>query len=72
MSISFGVASASLVTAFFIPDRFHSGAPQMMHGIHRAFIVLGGLTTLSALIFSGLKQQDGDNISRHKVNLNEG
>ena len=26
MSISFGVASASLATAFFIPDRFHSDA----------------------------------------------
>ena len=26
MSISFGVASASLATAFFIPDRFHSSA----------------------------------------------
>ena len=26
MSISFGVATASLVTAFFIPDRFHSSA----------------------------------------------
>src|ERR1017187_2283276 len=28
MSISFGVATASLATAFFIPDRFHSSAPR--------------------------------------------
>jgi MFS family permease len=44
MSISFGVAAASLATAFFIPDRFHTSAPEMIHGIHQAFLVLGGLT----------------------------
>jgi EmrB/QacA subfamily drug resistance transporter len=31
MSISFGVATASLATALFIPDRFHSNAAQMIH-----------------------------------------
>jgi EmrB/QacA subfamily drug resistance transporter len=66
MSISFGVASASLVTAFFIPDRFHSSGPQMIHGIHRAFLVMGGLTILSTTIFSDLKAEDGDNVSLHQ------
>jgi hypothetical protein len=41
----------------------------MMHGIHKAFIVLGGLTILSALVFRELKNDDGDNVSQHKVNL---
>jgi EmrB/QacA subfamily drug resistance transporter len=67
MSISFGVASASLVTAFFVPDRFHSSAPEMIHGIHQAFLVLGGLTVLSTLIFAELKSGDGDNVSQHKA-----
>jgi len=67
MSISFGVASASLTTAFFIPDRFHSSAPQMIHGIHRAFLVLGTLTVLSTIIFRELKSGDGDSVSQHKV-----
>lgn len=67
MSISFGVASASLTTAFFIPDRFHSSAPEMIHGIHSAFLVLGGLTVLSTMIFSELKSGDGDNVSQHKA-----
>jgi EmrB/QacA subfamily drug resistance transporter len=66
MSISFGVASASLTTAFFIPDRFNSDAPQLIHGIHRAFLVLGGMTVLSTLIFSELKRDDGDSVSQHK------
>jgi EmrB/QacA subfamily drug resistance transporter len=67
MSISFGVASASLTTAFFIPDRFHSSAPQMIHGIHRAFLVLGALTVFSTIIFRELKSGDGDSVSQHKV-----
>jgi EmrB/QacA subfamily drug resistance transporter len=66
MSISFGVASASLATAFFIPDRFHSSPPEMIHGIHEAFLVLGGLTVLSTVIFAGLKKEDGDSVSQHK------
>jgi len=66
MSMSFGVASASLATAFFIPDRDHSSAPEMIHGIHTAFLVLGGLTVLSTLIFSELKSGDGDSVSLHK------
>ena len=67
MSISFGVASASLATALFVPDRFHSSAPEMIHGIHEAFLVLGGLTVLSTIIFSGLKSGDGDSVSQHKA-----
>jgi EmrB/QacA subfamily drug resistance transporter len=69
MSISFGVASASLVTAIFIPDRFHANAPQLIHGIHQAFLVLGALTILSAIVFAGLKRDDGSAVSRHKVVL---
>jgi EmrB/QacA subfamily drug resistance transporter len=65
MSMSFGVAAASLATAVFIPDRFHSTPAEMITGIHKAFFVLGGFTVLSTLIFSGLKSGDGDNVSQH-------
>jgi hypothetical protein len=67
MSISFGVATASLATAFFIPDRFHSSPPEMIHGIHRAFLVLGALTVFSTIIFGDLKSGDGDSVSQEKV-----
>ena len=67
MSISFGVAVASLVAALFIPDRFHSDASQMIHGVHQAFIVLGGLTVLSTIVFRELKNDDGDSVSQHNV-----
>jgi len=65
MSLSFGVAAASLVTAIFIPDRFRSHPPELLHGIHRALLVLGAMTILSALVFRELKPDDGANVSQH-------
>jgi len=67
MSISFGVALASLAAALFIPDRFHSTAPQMIGGIHKAFLLLGGLTVVSTSVFTELKSTDGNAASRHQV-----
>jgi EmrB/QacA subfamily drug resistance transporter len=67
LSMSFGVAWASLVTGFFIPDRFHSSAPQMIHGIHSAVFVLGGITVLSTIVFRELRSTDGSATSRHKT-----
>ena len=55
MSLSFGVATASLVTAIFIPDRFRSHPPELLHGIHRALLVLGAMTVVSALVFRELR-----------------
>ena len=69
MSISFGVASASLVAALFVPDRFSSNAAEIIHGIHKAFLVLGGLTIVSALVFRELRGDDGSAISQHKAIL---
>jgi hypothetical protein len=54
------------MTALFVPDRFHCAAPQMIRGIHNAFFCLGGLTILSTVVFRGLKNTDGDNVSLHK------
>ncbi|MFZ2086917.1 MAG: DHA2 family efflux MFS transporter permease subunit [Candidatus Sulfotelmatobacter sp.] len=64
MAISFGVASASLVTVFFLPDRYRSNPQQFIHGIHRAFFVLGGMTILSTIVFRELKKGDGDAVSQ--------
>jgi hypothetical protein len=64
MAISFGVASASLVTVFFLPDRYRSNPTEFIHGIHRAFFVLGGMTLLSTIVFRALKREDGDAVSQ--------
>ena len=66
MSISFGVASAGLTTAFFIPDRFRSNPDEIIHGLHEAFLVLGGFTVLSTIVFHQLKRGEGGNVSQQK------
>ncbi|MBS0365676.1 MAG: DHA2 family efflux MFS transporter permease subunit [Proteobacteria bacterium] len=66
MAISFGVAAASLVTGLFLPDRFHSTAPQMIHGIHLAFLTMGAATLVSSLVFRNLRDGDGRSVSQHR------
>ncbi len=65
MSISFGIASASLAAALFVPDRYAVSSAQMIHGIHLAFLVLGAWTIGSTLSFRKLRDSDGDAVSRH-------
>lgn len=69
LSMSFGVAAASLVAALFIPDHHHAAARQMISGIHEAFLVLGIGTVVSTLVFAGLKRTDGSAVSQHRVDL---
>ena len=66
LSISVGVAVAGLTTVFFIPAEFHSNPQEMIRGIHEAFLVLGGLTILSTIVFCGLKSGDGDKVSQQR------
>jgi EmrB/QacA subfamily drug resistance transporter len=69
LSISLGIATASLITELFVGDRIHASAAQMIHGIHLTFLVLGGLTILSTLVFVALKTQDGASISQHRSEI---
>jgi EmrB/QacA subfamily drug resistance transporter len=66
MSMSFGVASASLVTAFFIPDKSRSNPAQFINGIHHAFFVFGAMTVVSTIVFRRLKRDDGEAVSQQK------
>ena len=66
MSISFGVASAGLATAYFVP-LVHSNPAEMIHGVHKALFVLGVFTIFSTVIFRKLKSGDGQNVSQQKV-----
>ena len=66
LAISFAVATASLVTALFVPDRFHTAPGELLRGIHQALLVLGGATLLSTLVFRGLTRDDGSAVIRHR------
>jgi EmrB/QacA subfamily drug resistance transporter len=69
MAVSFGVATASLAAALFVPDHVHANGPEMVHGLHLALVALGALTIVSTVLFSELKGGDGDSVSRHNVEL---
>jgi EmrB/QacA subfamily drug resistance transporter len=69
LAVSFGIATASLAAAFFIPDRLHATETQMIHGVHLALLCLSALTIVSTIVFIRLKPRDGAAVSRHKAEV---
>ena len=69
LAVSFGVATASLAAALFIPGHVRASPTQMLHGIHLALLTLGALTIGSTSIFWGLKSSDGAAVSRHNAEI---
>jgi EmrB/QacA subfamily drug resistance transporter len=67
LAISFGVATAGLATAFFIPERSQSNPALMISGLHKALVSLGIVTILSTTVFSSLKSGDGRSVSQQKA-----
>jgi EmrB/QacA subfamily drug resistance transporter len=67
MAISFGVATAGLATAFFVPSHGQSNPVDMIHGVHKALVALGVLTVFSTIVFRSLKQGDGQAVSQQRV-----
>jgi EmrB/QacA subfamily drug resistance transporter len=65
MALSFGVASASLVAALFLGDIPQEDSVRYINGLHHTFLILGGFTVLSALIFRRLHPRDGNTVSLH-------
>jgi EmrB/QacA subfamily drug resistance transporter len=64
MSMSFGVAIASLSTILFLHGNRHPGSAAMVWGIHCAFMLLGVFTVMSAWVFRELKPDDGASMTR--------
>jgi EmrB/QacA subfamily drug resistance transporter len=63
LSMSFGVALAGMMSALFLSNSAASVSHQVIGGIQKAFLILGGLTIVSALVFAGLRAADGGDIS---------
>jgi len=64
LSVSFGLAFASIIAAWYLGDLPQSDRAAVTVALHHAFLTLGGLTILSSLSFWSLRQRDGDNVSR--------
>lgn len=67
MSISFGVAGASLIAATFVPEELRGNPAALIHGVHQAFIVLAIMTMVSSVVFLQLRRDDGGSVSRYKA-----
>lgn len=65
MSTSFGVAVASMLTAWFLGGLDQHDPAKTVPALHHAFWTMGVLTILSSATFWGLTKTDGDNVSQH-------
>lgn len=51
MAWSFGIALASLLTAFYLGDRPQSDHAEFVGALHCSFLTMGALTVLSSAMF---------------------
>jgi EmrB/QacA subfamily drug resistance transporter len=64
MSMSFGLACGSIVTAWYLGDLPQTDRVAVISALHHAFMTLGALTILSSLSFWTLRVHDGESVSR--------
>lgn len=64
LSMSFGLACGTLVTAWYLGDVPQTDRMAVTSALHHAFLTLGAITILSSLSFWALKPNDGNAVSR--------
>lgn len=67
MSISFGLASGSLIAGWYLGDLPQTDRVAVTAALHHAFLTLGAFTAVSSLSFWGLRPEDGESVSRGVV-----
>lgn len=63
MSLSFGVAFATLLVGWFLGGVDQTDPAQTIPALHKAYLTMGLLTIASSLTFWSLRRHDGDNVS---------
>lgn len=64
MSMSFGLAFGSLITAYFLGDLPQSDRVAVTSSLHHAFLALAVLTVVSSAAFWTLHPKDGESVSK--------
>lgn len=64
LSMSFGLAAGSLVTAWYLGDLPQTDRMLVTDALHHGFMTLSAMTLVSALTFLRLRRNDGESISR--------
>jgi len=67
MSLSFGLAVATLVTSFFLAELPQSDHVAVTRALHHGYLTMATLTLLSSLVFRGLRRNDGESVSKGAV-----
>lgn len=67
LSMSFGLATGSLITGWFLGNVPQSDRLLLTAALHHAFLALAVLTVLSSLMFWRLRREDGESISRGRA-----
>lgn len=71
LSMSFGLAAGSIVTAWFLGPVAQDKHEQVAQALHHAFATLAVMTLLSSAVFWRLRRNDGDSISRGQAKAKE-
>ncbi len=71
MSMSFGLACGSLITAWYLGDLPQSDRAAVTGALHHAFLTLGALTMMSSLTFWTLRAEDGESVSKGRAPVAE-
>jgi EmrB/QacA subfamily drug resistance transporter len=64
LSMSFGLATGTLVAGWFLGDIPQTNRGMVTSALHSAFVALSVVTILSSLAFWGLRRDDGESISK--------
>ena len=67
LSMSFGLACGSLITAWYLGKLPQTDRLVLGNALHHTFLTLAGLTILSSLTFWTLHKDDGESISKGVV-----
>jgi EmrB/QacA subfamily drug resistance transporter len=67
LSMSFGLATGSIVTAWFLGRVSQTNQVLVTTAIHHAFLTLALVTVVSAALFARLRREDGESISKGKA-----
>jgi EmrB/QacA subfamily drug resistance transporter len=67
LSMSFGLATGSIVTAWFLGRVSQTNQVLVTNAIHHAFLTLAVVTMISAVLFARLRREDGESISKGKA-----
>ena len=64
MSLSFGLATASLITIFYLAELPQSDHLAVTRALHHGFLTLAVITLVSSLSFWALHPDDGESVSK--------